>query len=161
VTVNDTEPPKITSSGVAISTFWTPSHELINVGLTATATDNCSAPVTLSVKVYGDEDDEVPTGDGTFSPDAKNIAIGTLRLRAERSQKGDGRVYLIVITATDGAGNKATACQTVVVPKDQTTKSVTSVNAQAAAARAYCIANNAPPPGYFVIGDGPVIGSKQ
>jgi hypothetical protein len=37
-----------------------------------------------------------------------------------------------------------------------------AVNAQAAAAKAYCLAHNgAPPPGYFVIGDGPVIGPKQ
>ena len=36
------------------------------------------------MKVFGDEDDELPTGDGKFSPDAKNIAPGTLRLRSER-----------------------------------------------------------------------------
>jgi FtsP/CotA-like multicopper oxidase with cupredoxin domain len=160
VTVLDKEPPKITSS-VAISTFWSPSHDLINVGLSATATDNCPNGVIFDVKVFGDEDDELATGDGTFSPDARNIALATLRLRAERNQKGDGRVYLIVITATDGAGNKAVACQTVVVPKDQTSKNIASVNAQALAARNYCNANGAPPPGYFVIGDGPVIGSKQ
>jgi len=160
VTVLDKEPPKITSS-VAISSFWSPSHDLINVGLSATATDNCPNGVIFDVKVFGDENDELATGDGTFSPDAKNIALATLRLRAERNQKGDGRVYLIVITATDGAGNKAVACQTVVVPKDQTSKNIASVNTQALAARNYCNANGAPPPGYFVIGDGPVIGSKQ
>jgi hypothetical protein len=161
VTVNDVEKPKITSATVSVPTFWSPSHDLINVGLNATATDNCAAPVTLTVKVYGDEDDESPTGDGTFSPDAKNVALTTLRLRAERSQKGDGRVYLIIITATDGAGNQAKKCLAVVAPKDKTTKSFNEVMAQAAAAQAYCDANGTAPPGYFVVGDGPVIGSKQ
>jgi hypothetical protein len=160
VTVNDTEAPVITSS-VAVSTFWSPSHDLINVGLSASATDNCPGPIALAVAVFGDENDESPTGDGTFSPDAKNIGIGTLRLRAERSQKSDGRVYLIIITATDGAGNISKACLTVVAPKDKTTKSFNEVMAQATAAKAYCEANGTAPPGYFVVGDGPVIGSKQ
>src|SRR5437764_11764224 len=45
-----------------------------------------------SVKVYSDEDDLTPeTGDN--SPDA----VGSLRLRSERSATGDGRVYLIVV----------------------------------------------------------------
>lgn len=160
VTVNDTEKPKITAS-VTIPTFWSPSHEMVNVGLSATAKDNCSGVLPVTVAVYGDEDDETPTGDGTFSPDAKNIAVGTLRLRTERNQKGDGRVYLIILSATDGAGNVGKACLTVVVPKDQTTKSFTAVMAQATAAKAYCDANGTAPPGYFVIGDGPVIGNKQ
>jgi hypothetical protein len=37
--------------------------------------------------------------------DARDIAPGTLRLRAERKGNGDGRVYLIVASATDGSGN--------------------------------------------------------
>jgi FtsP/CotA-like multicopper oxidase with cupredoxin domain len=160
VTVNDTEKPTITSS-VAVSTFWSPSHDLINVGLKATATDNCSGALPVTITVYGDENDESSTGDGTFSPDAKNIAVGTLRLRAERNQKGDGRVYLIIVTASDTAGNVAKSCLTVVVPKDQTTKSINSVMAQATAAKTFCEANGTAPAGYFVIGDGPVIGNKQ
>jgi hypothetical protein len=51
--------------------------------------------------------------------------------------------------------------QTVVCPKNLTSKQVTSVLTQAATAKAYFLANNAPPPGYFVIGDGPIIGPKQ
>jgi FtsP/CotA-like multicopper oxidase with cupredoxin domain len=160
VTVVDDDPPQVTSS-VTVPIFWSPNHELINVGLAATATDNCPDPVTFGVVVYGDENDELPTGDGTYSPDAKNIAIGTLRLRAERKQNADGRVYLIVVTATDGSGNKAVSVQTVVCPKNLTNKKVTSVQTQAATAKAYFLANNAPPPGYFVIGDGPIVGPKQ
>ncbi len=37
-----------------------------------------------------------------------------------------------------------------------------SVQNQAAAAQAFCLANDGmPPAGYFVIGDGPVLGPKQ
>lgn len=160
VTVEDKEPPTIASS-VAVPMLWPPNHTLTNVGLSATATDNCPGAISFSVAVFGDEDDELPVGDGNFSPDAKNVAIGTLRLRAERVGSGDGRVYLIVITATDAAGNTKTACHTVVVPKSPSQAHIASVNSQAAAAQAYCIVNGVPPPAYVIVGDGPVIGPKQ
>src|SRR5262249_20829696 len=97
VTVVDTTAPTVSCS-VANAVFWSPNHDLINVGLSARAGDNCIASPTVSVRVYADEEDEEPTGDGNHSPDAKNIASGTLRLRAERKGDGDGRVYLIVVT---------------------------------------------------------------
>jgi hypothetical protein len=159
VTVNDTEAPTVTCA-VSTTTLWPAEHDLINVGLSASATDNCPGTV-ISVAVFGDEDDETPTGDEIFSPDAKNIAPGTLRLRAERREDADGRVYLIIVTATDASGNVARCCRTVTVTHDQSKASKASVAAQAAAAQAFCEANGTAPPGYFVIGDGPIIGSKQ
>jgi Carboxypeptidase regulatory-like domain/HYR domain len=158
VTVNDTQAPAVTCN-VSTTELWPANHDLINVGLTATAGDNCPN-VTVTVKVYGDEDDETPTGDGNFSPDAKNIGVGTLRLRAERKGDGDGRVYLIVVTATDASGNVTRCCKTVTVPKSQSAKDRASVAAQAAAAAAFCN-TGAPPPGFFDIGDGAVVGPKQ
>jgi hypothetical protein len=62
---------------------------------------------------------------GNFSPDAKNIAPGTLRLRSERSGSGDGRVYLIVITATDASNNVSHVCLTVVVPRAKASQTTT------------------------------------
>jgi hypothetical protein len=140
--------------------LWPAFHDLINVGLSATTTDNCPGTV-ISVAVFGDEDDETPTGDGVFSPDAKDIGLGTLRLRAERRGDGDGRVYLIIVTATDASGNVARCCRTVTVALDQSKAAKASVAAQAAAARTYCEQNGTAPPGYFVIGDGAVVGPKQ
>jgi hypothetical protein len=164
VKVVDTTPPTVSCSvsQSALPSLWPPNHDLVNVGLSVSATDNCDANLTITVEVFGDEDDEEPTGDGTHSPDAKDIAPGTLRLRSERKADADGRVYLIVVKATDDAGKVGVACCTVVVPKSQSQADVNAVNAQAASARSYCLANNgAPPPGYFVIGDGPIIGPRQ
>ena len=159
VTVEDREAPHVTSS-VAKASLWPPNHDLIKVGFAATATDNCPS-VTINVQVFSDES-EAPSGDGRFSPDAKNIAPVTLRLRSERLGKSDGRVYLIVTTATDTAGNKAHSCATVVVPHAQSKVSIASVNAQAAAAKAFCEANDpGVPPGFVQIGIGPVVGPKQ
>ncbi len=49
----------------------------------------------------------------------------------------------------------------MVVPLSNKAADRNAVNAQAAAAKAFFLANQAPPPGYFVIGDGPVIGPRQ
>jgi hypothetical protein len=162
VTVNDAQAPTLSLLSVATASFWPPNHNLLNVGLSGgNLNDNCPGS-TRQVFIYGDEDDDTETGDGNHSPDAANIGIGTLRLRSERNGMGDGRVYLIVVKATDAAGNSSASCQTVTVPHSNSSSSKASVAAQAASAKAFCQANNgAAPAGYFVVGDGPVIGSKQ
>jgi hypothetical protein len=148
---------------VAISLLSQSNSNLVNVGLNASATDNSGDPVTIQVAVFGDEDDQTPTLPGIIhSPDAKDIALVTLRLRGERIEANDGRVYLIVVTATDPSGNIRRNYHTVVVPKNNKQANIDSVNAQAAAAVSYAQSHNgAPPVGYFVIGDGPIIGPKQ
>jgi hypothetical protein len=112
----------------------------------------------VAVAVFSDEDDRAPGGGESFSPDAKDVGPSTLRLRSERSGGGDGRVYLIAATAADSSGNVGKACCTVVVPHDQSVASETSADAQATAAAASC---PAPPSGYSVVGDGPMVGPKQ
>ena len=145
-------------SSVSTPSLWPPNHNLVKVGLGGSS----GCPGATGISVFSDEDDQADTGDGNFSPDARDIAPVTLRLRSERNGNGDGRVYLVVAKATDASGNVAASCNTVVVPKSQSKKDQDAVNAQAAAAKAYCLAHTgAPPPGYFVIGDGPVVGPKQ
>ena len=161
ITVNDTVGPYLTST-IGMPSLSVTNSNLVSVGLTATATDNGGGPVTIEVAVFGDEDDQTPTlGTTVHSPDARDIAPLTLRLRGERIEANDGRVYLIIVTATDNVGNVTRAYHTVVVPKNNKPANIDSVNAQAAAAKAYAMANGVPPPSYFVIGDGPIIGPKQ
>jgi CSLREA domain-containing protein len=152
ITIKDTQAPAITAS-LATTQLWPPDHDLIDAGFTASATDNGGGPVSLSYAVYSDEDDVTPAN-GDMSPDAKNVAPSSLRLRAERDPTSDGRVYLVVVTATDASSNTSTKCLTAVVPKNLSSNAIASVNAQAAAASAACSAA-------FVVGDGPVIGPKQ
>jgi len=140
ITIVDHQPPVITAS-LATTTLWSPNSKLVDVGLSVSVTDN-TGTATTTVAVYSDEDDG-----------ATKDASGMLSLRAERDGTGDGRVYLIVITATDAYGNASHKCLTVVVPKSQSDADVASVNAQAVAAVAYCNAHAAPPPGWFVVGD--------
>ena len=71
-------------------------------------------------------------------------------------------MYLIVVKVTDAAGNVSVTAATVVVPKSNRKSAGDAVNTQAAAASAYALSHGgAPPPGYFGIGDGPIIGPKQ
>jgi uncharacterized repeat protein (TIGR01451 family) len=156
--------PTVTASVAISSLAFMHDPSLLNVGLSVTTSDGaCLAPAVSSVQIFGDEDDETPIArDDIFSPDAADIGVGTLRLRAERVKNLDGRVYLIVVKTTDAGGAVGFATTTVVVPKSPSPSSVSSVNAQAAAAKAFADANNGnPPPGYFVIGDGPIIGPLQ
>ena len=160
VTVRDVAAPVVQCSNI-VETLWPPRHNMVTVGLGVTAIDDCGgSTVETAVSVFGDEDDETPTGDGKFSPDAKNIGVGTLRLRAERRGDADGRVYLIHAAATDPTGNTGVNCCAVTVTHSQSHKAQQSVADQAAAAIATCQATGAPPPDYFVVGDGPEIGPK-
>jgi hypothetical protein len=68
----------------------------------------------------------------------------------------------IVVRSTDAGGAVGFATATVVVPRNPSPSGTSSVSAQAAAAKAFADGNNGnPPPGYVVIGDGPVIGPLQ
>jgi hypothetical protein len=97
------------------------------------------------------------------SPDAKDIALGTLRLRAERVDSGNGRVYLIVVKATDTGGAVGFGVSTVVVPKSNKQEDISSVNNQAKTARDFAGDHNGNPPADYVpIGEmgAPVIGKQ-
>jgi len=160
VSVTDTTAPALTISTSAC-VLWPPNHQLENVGLAVNASDNGGVAPAVQVSVFSDEDDLAP-GSGNFSPDAKNIAPVTLRLRSERSGSADGRVYLIVVKATDGSNNASRACKAVVVPHDLSPLGVLAATLQGIAAGAYCHAHDGvPPPGFVPVGDGPIVGPKQ
>jgi VCBS repeat-containing protein len=158
ITVSDTVAPTLNAS-VATNSLWPPNHQLINVGLNVSATDNSGGPVTTQVFVFSNEDDLALSDGSGDSPDAKDIAPGTLRLRAERN--GEARIYLVLVVATDSAGNTSRVCLPVVVPKSNGNQDSEELDQQAQAASTFCAATGNPPTGYFVVGDGPDVGSKQ
>ena len=160
VTVVDTTAPTLHVS-TNLCVLWPPNHQLENVGLAVNASDNSGAAPAIGVAVFSDEDDLAP-GSGNFSPDAKNIAAGTLRLRAERSGSANGRVYLIVVKATDASNNISRKCAPVVVPHDLSPFGLLAAALQGAAASHYCGTHDGtPPPGFVTVGDGPIVGPKQ
>ncbi len=141
--------------------------KLIDVGLSVMASDDQGAGLPTLVTVYSDEDD-TDSQNNQSSPDAKDIADGTLRLRAERDGAEDGRVYLILAGATDNDGASGYGCCTATVPAGNQQADIDSVLSQADTALAQCTGFAAAsvgltdiPEGYFQVGDGPIIGPNQ
>jgi sugar lactone lactonase YvrE len=137
------EPAPIITCSVADSLLWPLTHSLVNVGLSV----NVDPPdASLHLLVYAN---------ANASPsDAADIGSDTLRLRAERQGNGDGRVYLIVATATNAAGTSFDVC-TVAVPHDQSPRSIAAVQQQAADTDAYYREFQTAPPGFHLLGEGP------
>jgi Tol biopolymer transport system component len=90
-----------------------PNHKLITVRIFGAA-DPAGDPVVL--RVNGVTQDE-PTG---TAPDAAaGSTPAEVRLRAERSPHGDGRVYRIAFEANDGRGGECAGTLKVRVPHDR------------------------------------------
>lgn len=130
--------PRVSPS-VAAASLWPPNQNFVNVGLSASAADSCAGvSLSLSVSVFSNEGGQ-----------ARDLVPGSLQLLADRDGNGDGRVYLIVVRATDPQSS-AFGCETVVVPHDQ--GRAAAVNARAAAAKTFCSQHGgAAPSGYSPI----------
>ena len=126
VEIIDTQKPTLAPS-VNKSLLWPPNHQMVDIVIAANAVDNNGLPVNLSAAVSSSEPVQ-GTGDGDTAPDWTNPVINqatgviTLQLRAERSGQGNGRIYTVLVTATDASGNSSTATVDIKVPHDQKKK---------------------------------------
>lgn len=114
-TCDDTTPPVISSLTTSAPTLWPPDHKMVPVTVTAVATDDVSAVTARILSVTSSEPDN-GLGDGDTPGDIEITGPMTLKLRAERSGKGSGRVYTILVEAADEAGNTTTGQVQVLVP---------------------------------------------
>lgn len=110
-------PPVISNVTVDQGILWTPNHQMRDVVVSYTVTDNCGTPnvflsVTSNEPING-------LGDGDVAPDWEIVNANKVRLRAERSGKGTGRIYTIRITAVDSGGGSSAQDINVLVPHSQ------------------------------------------
>ena len=117
VTVNDVEPPVIRDLVINPPILWPPNHKMKNVLVDYTSVDNCPGPISCEISVTSNEP-ENGLGDGDQSPDWQITDDHHIKLRAERSGTGNGRVYTIHIACTDQYGNTGTAVIYDTVPKN-------------------------------------------
>jgi hypothetical protein len=117
--VNDT--PECSVSG-SLTEIWPPNHKLVPVALSGATDVDGDTLTTKVVSIYQDEPTNTQ-GDGNTSVDAAGIGTSVAQVRAERSgtprTPGNGRMYHINYTVTDGAGGSCSGTVNVGVPHDQ------------------------------------------
>jgi len=125
VNVVDTVPPSV---AVELDPFsiWPPNHKMVDITATVNVEDACEsapAPPTVMLVSITSNESENGLGDGNTAPDIAGAEYGTedyhFQVRAERSGNGSGRVYTVVYSATDAAGNVREAEAEVTVAHDQ------------------------------------------
>jgi len=121
-------PPDVSDAHPSISCLWPPNHKFVNISIEGVF-DPDGGVVTINITSITSDEPTDGCGDGTFAPDARGIGTDIASLRAERSGTGNGgkccpgpgngRVYRINFTASDGVDEDAEGNVTVCVPHDQ------------------------------------------
>lgn len=120
ITVNDVQGPVITGAAASLTTLWPANHQMTDVSISYSTADNCSLPGAISCVLSVASNEPVNgLGDGDQSPDWTVVNSNLVKLRAERSGTGTGRVYTVTITCTDQAGRSSSQNVTVNVPHSQ------------------------------------------
>ena len=89
---------------------------MVPVSVLYLAEDTCDSNVTCTLSVRSNEPESGTSG-GDVPSDWEIIDGHRLQLRAERSPKGNGRVYTISVTCVDDAGNARVRTAFVAVPR--------------------------------------------
>ena len=106
---------------VAIATpieLWPPNHKLVTVSI-AGLTDPDGDSLTTTIVSISQDEPLRGRGDGNTCPDGKGVGTSSASVRAERSGAGDGRVYHVSFTASDGQGGECSGNVRICVPHDQ------------------------------------------
>ena len=112
-------PPVISNVSVDKPVLWPPNHKMVNETVNYTVTDNCPLPPDSCSLTVTSNEPVNGQGDGNTSPDWIVLDAHHAQLRAERSGKGNGRIYTIGITCVDSGGSSSHQQTQVTVPHDQ------------------------------------------
>jgi hypothetical protein len=110
--------PAISAGSATPSVLWPPNHKLVTVTLDYTV-QNCGGATSCTVVSITSNEPVDNGGDGHTSPDWVVVDATHVKLRAERSGPGSGRIYTITVRCTDKAGQTTETTITVTVPHDR------------------------------------------
>ena len=106
----------------SIAEIWPPNHKMVEITILG-VTDPDDDPVTITITGITQDEPLNTYGDGNFEPDGAGVGTPIAQVRAERSGTpkvpGNGRVYVISFTASDGNGGTCEGSVSVCVPHDQ------------------------------------------
>jgi CSLREA domain-containing protein len=117
ITVNSVNSaPECSSFSTSVVSIWPLNKQFTPVQVLG-ITDPDGDLVTIAItRIFQDE----PVGQGSNSPDGRGVGTDTAEVRAERDGNGNGRVYHIFFTATDGRGGSCSGeARLPTVPHDQ------------------------------------------
>lgn len=116
------ESPVCTGAAPSEAVLWPPNHKMVPITVKGVTDPDGDQLTTTVTAIRQDEVVDGP-GDGDTGPDGAGVGTGTARVRAERAgtpqAPGDGRVYHISFSVTDGQGGTCTGTVRVSVPHDQ------------------------------------------
>ena len=106
--------PSCSAAHAVPTVLRSPNHQFVPIAVMG-VTDPDGNTLTITVTGVTQDEPVNAKGDGNTSPDAV-IQAGAASVRAERSAKGNGRVYHLSFRADDGQGGFCTGAVTVSVP---------------------------------------------
>jgi len=114
------EAPDCSAAFASSGELWPPFHAYHDITVEG-VTDPDGDPVTITITgIFQDEPvNSMGMGDGNTCPDGTGVGTSIASVRAERNGRGDGRVYHISYTASDGQGGECDGTVTVCVPHSQ------------------------------------------
>ncbi len=119
VTITVTPPnhaPDCDAANTSQVSIWSPDKSLRPVSVVGVTDPDGD---TITITITGIRQDE-RVGTGSHSPDGQILGPNSAKVRAERNGGGDGRVYHLLFTASDGRGGMCSGDARVgVVPHDQ------------------------------------------
>jgi hypothetical protein len=110
------QPPDISQARASVAVLWPPDGRMVAFQIDGVTDPDGDA---VSISITGIQQDEPPAL-GKQGPNAVIDGTGTAAVRAARFGKGNGRVYKVFFTASDGKpGGEASGVVYISVPHDQ------------------------------------------
>ena len=110
--------PDCSGARPSVERVWPPDHRKVLVRIVG-VTDPDGDPVPIRIDRVMQDEPADEYGAGNTCPDGGGVGTPTALIRAERSGGGNGRVYTIYFTATDGRGGNCQGSVQVSVPHDE------------------------------------------